>query len=121
VTHRAVDAELVPALLGRDRIIRERILAVGWASGHRKKYYRGHCCEASSEHESTFPEFAAFYAIESRLQLWKSRRRARKRTGVKKTTREEDDRPRPDMSGGYLPLAPLALYTEIRRSFCRYP
>jgi len=50
-------------------------------------------------HDFPSAEFAAFYAIESPLQLWKSRRKWEQFP--------------PDMSGGYLPVALLALYTEI--------
>ncbi len=39
----------------------------------------------------TFPEVAAFYAIDARMRLWKSRRFAK-----------ENGLPQPDMSGGHL-------------------
>jgi hypothetical protein len=52
--------------------------------------------------DSAFPEFAAFYAIALRLQLWKSQ-----------TAAPNAPFPRPVMSTGHLPLALLGVYTEI--------
>jgi hypothetical protein len=70
MTQSAVDAELKLAQLRRLGVARQRILALCHVRhGHQK-----HESDApSSEHEFTFQELAAFYPIDSRLQLWKSR------------------------------------------------
>jgi hypothetical protein len=70
VTQRAVDAELKLSELRRLGIACQRILGIGRVRGDSQK----HDSDApSSEHEFTFQELAAFYPIDSRLQLWKSR------------------------------------------------
>jgi hypothetical protein len=70
VTQSAVDAELKLARLRRLRIAREGVLTVRDVSHDSQKHESD---APSSEHEFTFQELAAFYPIDSGLQLWKSR------------------------------------------------
>jgi hypothetical protein len=70
MTQSAVDAELKLARLRRLRVAHQGILAVCPVSYDSQKHESD---APSSEHEFTFQELAAFYPIDSGLQLWKSR------------------------------------------------